>query len=83
MKEAPLSMILVDIARGEEEFDQSFLERTCDFVVCHGPDHGGLCPILAGTGCQRVDDVHGIVFVFDLQRPQHRAILQRHRHVAK
>jgi hypothetical protein len=51
MKEAPLSMILVDIARGEEEFDQSFLERTCDFVVCHGPDHGGLCPILAGTGC--------------------------------
>ena len=77
-------MILVDIASGEEEFDRSFLERTGhSVVVCHGPDHGTVCPILAGTGCDKVDEAHGIVFVLDLERPQHRAILHRYREVSR
>lgn len=84
MEQTPLGLILIDIAAGEEDFDRSFLERTGHgVVVCHGPDHATLCPILAGTGCERVDDAHGIVFVLDLERPQHRAILQRYREVTR
>jgi hypothetical protein len=85
MEQTPLGMILVDIVGDEEEeFDRSFLERTGHpVVVCHGPGHGTLCPILDGTGCQMVDDAHGIVFVLDLERPQHRAIVQRYREVTR
>ena len=84
MEQTPLGMILVDIAAGEEDFDRSFLERAGHpVVVCHGPDHAALCPMLAGTGCQMVDDAHGIVFVLDLERPQHRAIVKRYREVTR
>lgn len=85
MEQTPLGMILVDVASGEEEtFDRSFLERTGHpVVVCHGPEHASLCPILSGAGCQMVDDAHGIVFVLDLERPQHRAIVKRYREVTK
>jgi hypothetical protein len=84
MEVTPLGMILVDIMGNEEDFDRSFLESTGHrVVVCHGPDHGTLCPILAGTGCQMVDEAHGIMFVLDLDRPQHRAILRRYREVTR
>ena len=67
-------MILIDVAPGEEaNFDQRFLERNGHRVVmCHGPDHGSLCPILSHVGCSSVMEAHGIVFVLDLDRPQHR-----------
>ena len=84
MELTPLGMILVDIVAGDEDFDRSFLERTGHpVVVCHGPDHATLCPILAGTGCEHVDGAHGIVFVLDLERPQHRAIVKRYREVTR
>jgi hypothetical protein len=84
MEQTPLGMILVDIATDDEEFDRSFLERTGhEVVVCHGPAHASLCPILAETGCEMVDQAHGIVFVLDLDRPQHRAILHRYREVSR
>ena len=84
MEEKPLGMILVDIASDEEDFDRSFLERVGHkVVVCHGPDHATLCPLLAGTGCPDVDEAHGILFVLDLDRPQHRAILHRYREVTR
>lgn len=84
MEQTTLGMILIDIADGEEDFDRSFLERSGHaVVVCHGPEHGHLCPILSETGCQMVDDAHGIVFVLDLERPQHRAILRRYREVSR
>jgi hypothetical protein len=84
MEDTPLGMILVDIASGEDDFDRAFLQRTGhSVVVCHGPDHATLCPILAGTGCGKVDEAHGIVFVLDLERPQHRAILHRYREVTR
>jgi hypothetical protein len=73
--------ILIDVTPGHgEEFDRSFLERTGhDVVVCHGPERDAVCPLLAGAGCEKVDRAHGIVFVFDLDEPRHRAILRRYR----
>ena len=78
-------MILIDIAPGEAaDFDQRFLERNGHPVVmCHGPDHGSLCPLLSDAGCEWVTDAHGIVFILDLDRPQHRAILARYRDVTR
>ena len=72
--------ILVDIAPGESaRFDREFLERNGHPVMmCPGPAEHALCPLLAGTGCQMVSDAHGIVFVLDLDREQHRAILDRY-----
>jgi hypothetical protein len=84
MEQTSLGMILVDVDGADEVFDRSFLERTGHPVmVCHGPQHAALCPILTGTGCQMVDEAHGIVFVLDLDRPQHRAILARYREVTR
>ena len=67
-------MILIDVTPGEGgDFDRSLLERLGhDVAVCHGPDRGTLCPLLAGTGCELVDEAHGIVLALDLDRPQHR-----------
>ncbi len=75
--------ILLDVSEQEDvSFDKEFLERTGHPVlVCHGPGHATLCPILAGTGCAVAEGAHGIVFKFDLDRPQHRAILARYREV--
>ena len=75
--------ILIDSETdGDSEFDRAFLERLGhEVVVCHGPEHDTLCPLLAGTGCEFVDNAHGIVFALDLDRPQHRSILQRYREV--
>ena len=78
-------MILIDELPGSgAEFDRSFLERTGhQVVVCHGPGHEGLCPLLAGTGCEMVENAHGIVFALDLDIDQHRAILQRYHEVTR
>ncbi len=83
--ESEHGMILIDVAAGEAaDFDQRFLERNGHKVVmCHGPDHGTLCPILTAAGCSAVEEAHGIVFVLDLDRPQHRAILDRYRDVVR
>lgn len=74
-------LILIDVTPGSgADFDSSFLQRIGHQVlVCHGPDHGTLCPILDAAGaCEKVDAAHGIVFSLDLDRPQHRAILERY-----
>jgi hypothetical protein len=78
-------IILIDVAPGEAaNFDRTFLEKNGHpVVVCHGPDHGSLCPILSDAGCEWVTDAHGIVFVLDLDRAQHRAILDRYREVVR
>jgi hypothetical protein len=83
--DADRGVILIDVAPGVgADFDRSFLEKTGHPVVmCHGPAHASLCPILSGVGCQDVMDAHGIVFVLDLDRPQHRAILDRYRDVVR
>jgi hypothetical protein len=81
----PEGMILIDVSPGiGGEFDRSFLERTGhEVVVCHGPEHGEPCPLLAGTGCDLVDRAHGIVFALDLDQDQHRAILRRYHEVTR
>ncbi len=78
-------MILVDVAPGETaNFARAFLEKNDHPVVmCHGPDEDALCPLLAGTGCESVTSAHGIVFVLDLDRPQHLEILNRYRDVVR
>lgn len=77
-------VILLDVAAGDGEFDREMLERFGHVVrVCHGPEHGSLCPLLAGTGCPEFEDAHGIVFELDLDRPQHRAILERYQQLVR
>ena len=82
--DASEGMILLDMASGRDAFDEELLERFGHVVkVCHGPDHGALCPLLAGTGCEIFENAHGVLFELDLDRPQHRAILRRYRDLAR
>ena len=77
-------LILLDVASGSDEFDRDLLERLGHPVrVCHGPDHGTLCPLLSGAGCDAFAEAHGVMFELDLDRPQHRAILKRYRDLAR
>ena len=73
-------VILLDIPPGVDgEFDVSFLERTGHpVVICHGPGEK-VCPLLGGQGCPKYEAAHGIVFELDLDRAQHRAIVERYR----
>jgi len=73
------SRILLDVQGGDREFVQSFLERNGHPVTtCSGPDPGTVCPLLSGEGCTKFQDAHGIVFELDLDRAQHRAILEHY-----
>lgn len=77
------SLILVDIPEGETT-DVAFLEGLGHSVVmCHGPESGTLCPILAGAGCPKAEGAHGVVFLLNLDRPQHRAILRTYKEVLR
>lgn len=76
----PEDYILFDVAPDSEVLDRDFLERLGHRVmVCNGPQPGGLCPILSGDGCELAEGAKGIVFELDLDRPQHRAILERYK----
>lgn len=73
--------IILDVTPSSGDFDRDFLERLGHPVlVCHGPEGGHLCPILKDR-CTMVESAHGVVFQLDLERPQHRAILQRSQRV--
>ncbi|MFI5040702.1 MAG: hypothetical protein ACHQNA_02425 [Acidimicrobiales bacterium] len=76
--------ILLDVAPGPgEAFERSFLTRNgYEVVACHGPLQGELCPLLRGDGCSMFEGAHGVVFELDLDRPQHRAIVERYRALA-
>jgi len=77
-------VVLLDVLDDEGTFDQSMLERLGHpVIVCNGPDLHALCPLLGGTGCEKFEQAHGIVFELDLDRPQHRAILQRYRDLGR
>jgi hypothetical protein len=79
------SVVLLDLpTEASGEFDRSFLERLGhDVTVCHGPDVRTLCPLLGGRACEKFEEAHGVVFSFDLGRPQHRAILARYRELGR
>lgn len=71
--------ILLDVDGGDGEFVRSFLERVGHPVTtCSGPEPGSICPLLSGVGCTKFDRAHGIVFELDLDRPQHRAIVEHY-----
>ena len=77
-------VVLLDVLAGEGEFDTSILERLGHPVVtCGGPEVKTLCPLLGGEGCEKFDQAHGIVFELDLDRPQHRSIVERYRQLAR
>jgi hypothetical protein len=80
MEEPRQGPILLDVPPGGDgEFDRTFLERLDHPVsVCHGPAVNDLCPLLGGQGCRLFEEAHGIVFALDLDRPQHRDILDRY-----
>ena len=77
-------VVLLDVSPGAgQEFERDFLEKVGHpALVCHGP-HEHLCPLLAGQGCEKFDAAHGIVFELDLDRAEHRAIVQRYRELAR
>jgi hypothetical protein len=77
-------VILLDVSAGAPSFDEEMLRRLGHPVmVCHGPEHATLCPLLAGKGCAEFEHAHGVIFELDLDRPQHRAIVRRYRELAK
>lgn len=76
----PEDYILFDIPHGMEVVDREFLERLGHRVmVCNGPQPGTICPILSGQGCPLAENAHGVVFELDLDRAQHRAILEAYK----
>ena len=81
-KELPEGTVLLDVTDvSYGAFAKDFLERTGhEALICHGPAEG-LCPLLAGTGCEKIDAAHGVVFQFDLDRAEHRTILARYKKI--
>jgi len=76
----PHGVVLLDVHPGAGDFDRDILERMGHPVtVCNGPEIKTLCPLLGGEGCPKFERAHGIVFALDLDRAQHRAILERYR----
>jgi hypothetical protein len=70
--------IVLDVTPFDAAPDKDFLERLDHPVlVCHGPDWGHACPLLK-DGCEMVDTTHGVIFQLDLDRPQHRIILEKY-----
>ena len=77
-------LVLLDVMEGEGAFDRTILERLGHpVVVCSGPELKQLCPLLGGEGCPKFDQAHGVVFELDLDRPQHRAIIERYRELGR
>ena len=81
MRTLPLGLVLLDAPScNDVMFDVSFLQRNeHPVVVCRGPEIGRLCPLLGSDGCSKYEAAHGVVFELDLDRSQHRSILQRYR----
>jgi hypothetical protein len=79
---AKKSLILVDIPEGGTA-EVSFLEgEGHSAVICHGPGET-TCPLLTGQECLLAEKAHGILFHLDLDRPQHRTILERYKEVLR
>jgi len=73
--------IILDVTPGSAVFETDFLERLGHPVlVCHGPMHD-VCPLLDDGSCDMLDSAHGVVFQLDLDRTEHREILERYRRV--
>lgn len=81
-KELPEGTVLLDVTDvSYASFARDFLEKTGhQALVCHGPTEDP-CPLLTEAGCEKIDAAHGVVFQFDLDRPEHRTILTRYKKI--
>lgn len=77
----PDGPILIDVNDTTDiDLTTEFLERIGhQVVVCHGPPHATLCPLLKDGHCDLAEKAHGVIFELDLDRAQHRAILKKYR----
>ena len=75
--------VLIDVSEtAATDITPEFLENLGHPVlVCHGPPHATLCPLLREGSCKIVEQAHGVIFEFNLDRAQHRAILKRYREI--
>lgn len=72
--------VLFDIPTGDKPVDSDFLVRLGHPVeVCHGPGGEHTCPLAEGKSCPLAENAHGIVFELDLDRPEHRDILDKYK----
>jgi hypothetical protein len=74
------SLIHFDVPHGDAEQQAALMQRLGHPVtVCHGPAEDLICPILEKDGsCALIESAHGVVFEFDLDRRQHREILDKY-----
>lgn len=76
-------IVLLDVPDGEGLFEREMLERLEHPVVeCNGPAPGGGCPLLMDAPCALFEQARGIVFELDLDRREHRSILDRYQELA-
>ncbi len=76
-----LEGVILDVTPGSAAIDEGFLQNLGHPVlVCHGPDERD-CPLLGEGSCDMVDRAHGVIFKLDLDRPHHRAILERYQRI--
>jgi hypothetical protein len=73
--------ILIDAPdAGDVSYAKEFLERLGhQTMICQGPSEGHICPILRGDSCEMIESAGGVVYEFDLDRPQHREILAKYK----
>jgi hypothetical protein len=73
--------VILDVTPGDHEgFERRLLEGTGHAVsVCHGPEATGGCPLLETGECEQLSAAHGVVFKLDLDRAEHRRILEAYK----
>jgi len=58
------------------DWEADLLERfEAHVLTCSGPVESGVCPLLHGKACTKVDSADGVLFQLDLDRDDHRKIL--------
>jgi hypothetical protein len=81
MMAEPYKGLILDVTPFDAAPDKDFLERlNHPVLVCHGPDWGHACPLLK-DGCELPESAHGVIFQLDLERPQHRVILEKYQEI--
>lgn len=73
--------VILDVTPGDTRFEAGLLEKLGHPVlICHGPGEE-VCPLIADGTCELLEAAHGVVFQLDLDRPDHRTILDRYQKV--
>jgi hypothetical protein len=85
MQEVKPTRVLLDVLPGvDSDFDESFLARNgLSVSVCSGPGDSESCPLVEGHGCRKFEEANGVVFALDLDRLEHRAVIERYQELAR